>query len=70
MGHQFDAVPLRPLSGSALETVLTHAPDPERALAALFSLGTSADVAQVWVGGDVVHERSATDVRSAPYPHG
>ncbi len=70
VGHQFDAVLLRPLSGSALETVLTHAPDPERALAALFSLGTSADVAQVWVGGDVVHERSAADVRSAPYPHG
>lgn len=65
VGKQFDAALFRPLPGSTLDTVLTHTAHPERALAALFSLGTPADVARVWVGGDVVHERRSADVLPA-----
>jgi len=35
--------------------VMRHAQGPERLLAALFTLGSSADVQQVWVGGDTVY---------------
>ncbi|BDP44395.1 putative guanine deaminase (plasmid) [Deinococcus aetherius] len=59
-GKAFDAVYLRPPEGSTLATVLRHAEGPERALAALFTLGTGADVAGVWVEGDRVYQRPAT----------
>ncbi|WP_019587845.1 guanine deaminase [Deinococcus apachensis] len=57
-GRAFDAVYLRPPPGGTLDTVLRHADGPERVLADLFTLGTQADVAQVWVGGDVVYRRA------------
>lgn len=57
VGRQFDAVLLRPLPSSTLETVLAHAESPERVLAALFTLGSSHDTARVWVGGDEVYRR-------------
>ncbi|SMB79059.1 guanine deaminase [Deinococcus hopiensis] len=57
VGQAFDAVYLRPPEGSTLHTVLRHAESAERTLAALFALGTQADVAQVWVQGDEVYAR-------------
>jgi guanine deaminase len=56
VGKQFDAVWLRPQSGTTLDTVLAHASDPGDALAKIFTLGTPADVAGVWVAGqDILH---------------
>ncbi len=55
VGKQFDAVWLRPQSGSTLDTVLAHASDASDALAKIFTLGTSADVAGVWVAGRQLH---------------
>ncbi|TDE86127.1 guanine deaminase [Deinococcus sp. S9] len=65
VGKAFDAVYLRPLEGTTLATVLRHADSSARVLAALFTLGTGQDVAQVWVGGDSVYRRasSAQEVR-------
>jgi guanine deaminase len=54
VGKAFDAVYLRPPAGTPLDHVLAHADGPQRVLAALFTLGSSADVRQVWVGGDTV----------------
>lgn len=54
-GKTFDAVYLRPPAGTPLSAVMRHAQGPERLLAALFTLGSSADVQQVWVGGDTVY---------------
>jgi guanine deaminase len=51
-GRQFDAVWVRPESGSTLDVVLGHAADADDALAKLFALGGTADVRGVWVGGD------------------
>lgn len=65
VGKAFDAAYLRPEEGSTLATVLAHAPSPGRALSALFTLGTQADVAGVWVQGEAVYERrtQAPEVR-------
>jgi guanine deaminase len=52
VGKEFDAIWLRPTDGSTLATVLTHASDAHDALAKIFALATTADVAAVWVGGD------------------
>ena len=51
MGRSFDAVWLRPAPRSTLDVVLAHAADPTDALAKIFALGTTADVAGVWVAG-------------------
>jgi guanine deaminase len=48
---QFDAVLLRPLPGTALDVSLRHADGPDEALARVFALATTADVADVWIGG-------------------
>lgn len=53
-GLRFDAQLLRPASGSTLDVGLRHAADADDALAKLFTLGTPADVAQVWIDGEVV----------------
>lgn len=58
VGKSFDAVLLRPPAGSTLDTVLAHADSAERSLSALFGMGDAACVHQVWVGGDVVHQRA------------
>jgi len=52
VGKDFDAIWLRPPEGSTLATVLAHAADAHDALAKIFALATTADVAAVWVGGD------------------
>lgn len=51
-GMAFDAVLIRPPSGSTLEVVLRHAEDPADALSKLFVLGTPADIDAVWVAGE------------------
>jgi guanine deaminase len=52
VGRQFDAVWVRPESGSTLDVVLANANDADDALAKVFALGGPADIRGVWVGGD------------------
>ncbi|SOC58065.1 guanine deaminase [Ornithinimicrobium cerasi] len=54
VGHEFDAVWLRPAEGTTLDVALRHAHSPEEALAKAFALGTTADVRATWVAGGVV----------------
>jgi guanine deaminase len=54
VGKEFDAVWLRPAAGSMLDVGLRHASDAYDALAKVFALATSADVARVWIGGDQI----------------
>ena len=53
-GMAFDACWLRPSTGTPLDILLRFAASPEDALAKAFAHATSADVAQVWVAGEVV----------------
>ncbi len=55
VGKQFDATWLRPPPGSTFDAVLGHAADDNEALAKIFALGTPADIAGVWVGGQQLH---------------
>lgn len=55
-GKDFDAVWLRPSAGSTLAVNFDRAAEPTDALARIFSLATSTDVAQVWAGGRALHE--------------
>ncbi|WP_034388793.1 guanine deaminase [Deinococcus sp. YIM 77859] len=66
VGKAFDAVYLRPPEGTPLDIAWRHAATPERALAALFTLGTAQDVAGVWVAGEAVFRAQAAsqEVRS------
>ncbi len=57
VGRQFDAVWVRPHADEPLAVGLRHAASAEDALAKVFALGTPADVAGVWVGGDRVSTR-------------
>ncbi|MDE9364693.1 guanine deaminase [Luteipulveratus sp. YIM 133132] len=52
VGKQLDAVWVRPAGGTPLDVGLRHAASAEDALAKVFALGTPADIAGVWVGGD------------------
>ncbi|MDF8262853.1 guanine deaminase [Luteipulveratus flavus] len=52
VGKQLDAVWVRPAGGTPLDIGLRHAASAEDALAKVFALGTPADIAGVWVGGD------------------
>jgi len=52
VGKRFDAQWLRPRSGSTFDVALRHAAGPEDALAKAFTLGTTGDVASVWIDGD------------------
>lgn len=58
VGHQLDAVWVRPPGGSTLDVALRHAASPEEALAKVFALAGPADVAGVWVGGGRVAPRA------------
>jgi guanine deaminase len=51
VGKSFDAVWIRPRTGDPLEVGLRHAASAEDALGRTFALGTTADVAGVWVAG-------------------
>ncbi len=55
VGMAFDGVWLRPQDGSTTQVVLRHAASAGDALAKFFALGTPADIAGVWVGGERVH---------------
>ena len=54
VGKQFDAVLLRPVPRDPLDVGLRHATSDSDAVAKIFALGTAADLAAVWVGGDEV----------------
>jgi guanine deaminase len=54
VGKQFDAICLRPPTGTALDIGLRHADSPEDALGKVFALAGDADVADVWVGGEQI----------------
>ena len=53
-GKAFDAVYLRPPEHSPLAVLMQHTDSLERVLAGVFTLGSAADVQQVWVEGDLV----------------
>lgn len=53
-GMAFDAIWLRPGAGSPLDILLRYASSADDALAKAFAHATSADVAQVWVAGELV----------------
>jgi guanine deaminase len=54
IGKQFDAIWVLPDKGNPLDVGLANAHSAEDALAKVFALGTSSDVAGVWVGGDQI----------------
>jgi len=66
VGKQFDATWLRPHRGSTLQIILGHAVDGSDALAKIFALGTSGDVAGVWIGG---HQRYQSFGGTAASPY-
>jgi cytosine/adenosine deaminase-related metal-dependent hydrolase len=55
-GKQADFIVMQPRANSPLSNVLKSQPEPERILAALFTLGAAEDIREVHVGGDLVHE--------------
>lgn len=54
VGKRFDAVFIRPSPGQPLDVGITHAVDDGDALAKVFALATPADIASVWIDGEVV----------------
>ncbi|GAA1337578.1 guanine deaminase [Arthrobacter roseus] len=58
VGAVFDAIEVHPPSGSPLNAILRHAESAERALAAVFANGTSADINRVWMSGVLAHSRA------------
>lgn len=54
VGKQFDAVLIRPRPDGTLASALRHARDATDALAKTFTLGSPADIAAVWVGGQQI----------------
>jgi guanine deaminase len=54
VGRPFDAVWILPARGNPLDIGLRHAESAEGALAKVFSLGTPADVAGVWIDGEPI----------------
>ncbi len=58
VGAVFDAIEVNPPSGTPLDAILRHAESAERALAAIFTNGTSADINRVWMSGVLAHSRS------------
>ncbi|MFI5495879.1 guanine deaminase [Actinoplanes sp. NPDC051859] len=51
IGKKFDAMWVRPQSGTPLDIGMRHAAGPDDALAKVFALGTPYDVARVWIDG-------------------
>jgi len=54
VGKQFDAIWVRPESGDPLDVGLLNANSSQDALAKVFALGTTSDIAGVWVGGEQI----------------
>ncbi|MDQ3155718.1 MAG: guanine deaminase [Actinomycetota bacterium] len=65
VGKQFDALWIRPPGGSTLDVGLRHAQDPDEALAKVFALGSTVDVASVWVGGQQVLPAQSSSTQSS-----
>jgi guanine deaminase len=61
VGKDFDAVWLRPAPRSTLAVNLRHACDATDALARVFSLATPADVAGVWIRGELAADHAPPD---------
>ena len=61
VGKDFDAVWLRPAPRSTLAVNLRHACDATDALARVFSLATPADVAGVWIRGELAADHALPD---------
>jgi guanine deaminase len=59
-GQAFDAVLIQPPQHSPLGVLFKNASSLERMLAGIFTLGSSADVAQVWVEGEEVFKNNKT----------
>ena len=55
-GKKADYVVIRPRDDSQLAQVLATVPEPERALATLFTMGAAQDIREVRVEGDLVYE--------------
>ncbi|WKU08486.1 FAD binding domain-containing protein [Micromonospora sp. HUAS LYJ1] len=60
VGKRFDAIWVRPRPGTTLEIGIRHANGPEDALARVFALATSDDLAQVWIDGMPTESRRRT----------
>lgn len=58
VGREFDAVWIRPAHGDPLDMGIEHAKDSDDVLAKIFALGTTDDVAGVWVGGEHLSQTS------------
>lgn len=56
VGKQFDAVFVAPAPDSPLGVGIQHAVDLADALAKVFAMGTPADIARVWINGDLVKQ--------------
>ena len=54
VGKRFDAAFIKPAPGQPLDVGIRHASSDEDALAKIFAMGTPADIAQVWVDGELV----------------
>lgn len=54
VGKRFDAAYISPAAGEPLSVGLEHASSDEDALAKIFAMGTPADIARVWVDGELV----------------
>jgi guanine deaminase len=66
VGHQFDAVLVRPRLGDPLDVCLRHAASPEEALAKIFALGGVSDLGAVWIGGGQVSGALRQEPRGIP----
>jgi guanine deaminase len=55
-GRRFDAIWVRPQPGTPFHIAMRHSNGPEEALARIFALATSHDVAQVWADGIPVRQ--------------
>ncbi|MDN6135021.1 guanine deaminase [Brevibacterium sp.] len=51
---RFDAAYIQPTAGQPLSVGLEHASSDDDALAKIFAMGTPADIARVWVDGELV----------------
>jgi len=54
VGRQFDAICLRPRTGTTLDIGLRHVDSATEALSKIFALAGDPDVADVWVGGEQI----------------
>ena len=54
VGKRFDAAYIKPAPGQPLDVGITHASSDDDALAKIFAMGTPADIAQVWIDGELV----------------